>query len=133
MKRTNNPLRGLVMMICLLALVFCAFGIFRQTTAHQSSTYADMRDLFLQEQVEEVVADDHSVTLILKKPNAQGEQVVTFPLYSFELFYNDFHELIEKQYDQGVLKDFDYPDKPSPAWMGTILTWIVIFAVMAVV
>ena len=121
------------MMICLLALAFCVFGIFRQTTAHQSNTYSDLRDLFLEEQVEQFVVDDGSVTLTLKKPNAQGEQVVTFSLYSFELFYEDFHTLIEQQYDDGIITKYDYPDKPSPAWMSTILTWIVIFAVMAVV
>ena len=121
------------MMICLLALAFCVFGIFKQTTAHTSHSYADLRDLILSEQVEEIVVDDGSVTLSLKKPLQTGETEVSFPLYSFELFYQDFNQILQEQKDSGVLKDYDYPDKPSPAWMGTLLTWIVIFAVMAVV
>ena len=121
------------MMICLLALAFCVFGIFKQTTAHTSHSYADLRDLILSEQVDEIVVDDGSVTLALKKPLQTGETEVSFPLYSFELFYQDFNQVLQEQKDSGVLKDYDYPDKPSPAWMGTLLTWIVIFAVMAVV
>ena len=121
------------MMICLLALVFCVFGIFRQTTAHSSHSYAELRDLILNEQVEEIVVDEDSVTLALKAPLQTGEWEVSFPLYSFELFYQDFNETLQQQKDDGILKDYDYPDKPSPAWVGTLLTWIVIFAVMAVV
>ena len=121
------------MMICLLALVFCVFGIFRQTTAHTSHSYAELRDMILNEQVEEIVVDEDSVTLALKAPLQTGEWEVSFPLYSFELFYQDFNEILQQQKDDGILKDYDYPDKPSPAWVGTLLTWIVIFAVMAVV
>ena len=121
------------MMICLLALVFVAFGFFRQTTAHSSHSYAELRDLILSEQVEEVVCDEDSVTLLLKKPTDTGETQVTFPLYSFQLFYQDFNQVLQEQKDAGVLKDYDYPDKPSPAWMGTLITWAVIFGVMAVV
>ena len=121
------------MMICLLALVFCVFGFFKQTTAHSSHSYAELRDLILSEQVEEVVCDEDSVTLLLKKPMDTGETQVTFPLYSFQLFYQDFNQVLQEQKDAGVLKDYDYPDKPSPAWMGTLITWIVIFGVMAVV
>ena len=77
MKLNNqNPLRGLVMMICLLVLVFVAFGFFRQTTAHSSHSYAELRDLILSEQVEEVVCDEDSVTLLLKKPMDTGETQV---------------------------------------------------------
>ena len=133
MKPNQNPLRGLVMMICLLALAFCVFGIFRQTTAHTSHSYAEMRDLILAQQVDEIIVDENAVSLLLKTPLQTGEREVTFPLYSFELFYQDFNDILQQQKDDGILKDYDYPDKPSPAWMGTLLTWIVIFAVMAVV
>ena len=122
------------MMVCLLILAFCVFGIFRQTTAHTSHSYAQLRDLILNEQVDQIVVDDGSVTLLLKTPMEDtGELQVTFPLYSFELFYRDFNDILQQQKDAGTLRDYDYPDKPSPAWMGTLLTWVVIFVVMAVV
>ena len=121
------------MMICILALVFCVFGIFRETSAHSSRSYAELRDLILSEQVNEIVCDEDSVTLNLKKPLDTGETQVTFPLYSFQLFYQDFNRILQEQKDAGVLRDYDYPDKPSPAWMGSLITWIVIFGVMALV
>ena len=133
MKQNQSPLRGLVMMICLLALAFCVFGLFKQAGAHASHSYAEMRDLILSEQVQEIVVDEGSATLLLKTPLQTGEREVSFPLYSFELFYQDFNQILQEQKDAGILKDYDYPDKPSPAWLGTLLTWIVIFAVMAVV
>ena len=101
------------MMICLLVLVFVAFGFFRQTSAHSSHSYAELRDLILSEQVNEIVCDEDSVTLNLKKPLDTGETQVTFPLYSFQLFYQDFNQVLQEQKDAGVLKDYDYPDKPS--------------------
>ncbi len=59
-------MRGLIMMICLLTLVFCFFSIFRQTAAHTSHSYAELRDLILNEQVEEIIVDEGSATLPLK-------------------------------------------------------------------
>ena len=130
MKSNTNPFRGLVLMICILALVFVGASFFR-TGSHQTEyTYKDIRLLLEEEKVDKVLVDDDSVTLTLKQPQ-NGSQVVTYPIYSFQLFYDDFNDLIVQQVHDGVISDYDYPDSPSPAWVSTILTWVVVLAVMA--
>ena len=52
MKPNANPFRGVVLLICVLALIFCATSIFRTTTHQTTYSYADIRDLFQQEKVE---------------------------------------------------------------------------------
>ena len=117
-------------MLCILALIFCATSIFR-TTSHQTEySYADIRALFEEKKVDKVLVDDDTLTLTLKEP-LNGAQVVTYSLYNFDLFYNDFNDLVVQQWKDGIISDYEYPDSPSPAWMGNILTWVVVLAVMA--
>ena len=130
MKPNANPFRGVVLLICVLALIFCATSIFRTTTHQTTYSYADIRDLFQQEKVETVQVDDDTLTLTLKEP-VNGNNVVTYSIYSFQLFYDDFNDIVVQQYEDGIISDYDYPDSPSPAWMSTILTWVIILVVMS--
>ena len=131
MNKHANPLRGLVLIICLIALVFCAVNIFRQTNTGPDYSYADIRALLEEQKVDQVKVDDHTLTLILKQPQ-DGVNVITYSLYNFQLFYDDFNDLIVQQKEAGILSDYDYPDSPSPAWMSTILIWVVVLVVLAV-
>ncbi len=130
MKPNANPFRGVVLLICVLALIFCATSIFRTTTHQTTYSYADIRDLFQQEKVETVQVDEDTLTLTLKEP-VNGNNVVTYSIYSFQLFYDDFNDIVVQQYEDGIISDYDYPDSPSPAWMSTILTWVIILVVMS--
>ena len=131
-KTPTSPMRGLITIVCLLALVFCATSIFRNpASSGETYSYADIRALFENQQVETVQVQEHSVTLTLKKP-VDGASVVTYQLYDFQLFYDDFNDIIVEQWQDGIISDYEYPDSPSPAWMGTILTWVVVLAIMAV-
>ena len=130
MKQNTNPFRGLILMLCILALIFCATSIFRTTSLQTEYSYADIRALFEEKKVDKVLVDDDTLTLTLKEP-LNGAQVVTYSLYNFDLFYNDFNDLVVQQWKDGIISDYEYPDSPSPAWMGNILTWVVVLAVMA--
>ena len=71
-----------------------------------------------------------SPPLTLKEP-VNGNNVVTYSIYSFQLFYDDFNDIVVQQYEDRIISDYDYPDSPSPAWMSTILTWVIILVVMS--
>ena len=90
------------MLICVLALIFCATSIFRTTTHQTTYSYADIRDLFQQEKVETVQVDEDTLTLTLKEP-VNGNNVVTYSIYSFQLFYDDFNDIVVQQYEDGRL------------------------------
>ncbi len=125
----SNPLRGLVMVICLLALVFCAASIFRSTSTGPEYSYADIRALFQAQQVDKVKVEGDTLTLTLKEPK-DGASTVTYQLYSFQLFYDDFNDIVVDQWEKGIISDYEYPDSPSPAWISTILTWVVVLVIM---
>ena len=130
-KTPTSPMRGLITIVCLLALIFCATSIFRDpSSTGEAYSYADIRALFENQQVETVQVQERSVTLTLKKP-VDGASVVTYQLYDFQLFYDDFNDIIVEQWQDGIISDYEYPDSPSPAWMSTILTWVVVLAIMA--
>ena len=131
MKRNQaSPFRALILVVCLLGLVFCVSTLLRDVRGQTAYSYADIRDFFLQEQVDLVYVEDDTLTLTLKKP-VDGKQVVRYSLYSFELFYEDFDDIIQEQYAAGILRDYEYPDSPTPSWLGTVLTWVVILVVVA--
>ena len=125
-------MRGLILILCLFALIFFTSNIFRNPdSAGEAYSYADLRAFFENQQVETVQVQDHSVTLTLKKP-VDGTSVVTYQLYDFQLFYDDFNDIIVEQWQEGIISDYEYPDSPSPAWMSTILTWVVVLVIMGV-
>ena len=131
-KTPASPMRGLILILCLFALIFFASSIFRNPdSAGEAYSYADLRAFFENQQVETVQVQDHSVTLTLKKP-VDGTSVVTYQLYDFQLFYDDFNDIIVEQWQEGIISDYEYPDSPSPAWMSTILTWVVVLVIMGV-
>ncbi len=130
MKQNANPLRGLLLVLCVVALVFVGTSIFRTTAQKNDPSYASIRTLLEEKKVDKVQVDDNTVVLTLKEPQ-NGSNVVTYPIYSFDLFYKDFNDIVVQQYHDKVISDYDYPDSPSPAWMSTLLTWVVVLAVMA--
>ncbi len=134
MKPNTNPFRGLILVLFVVALVFCGTSIYRTASAHQQTdrVYSDIRTLFEQEKVDRFTVDDNNnLTITLKEP-VNGSRIVVYSIYNFQLFYDDFNDLVVKQYESGILSSYDYPDSPSPAWMSTILTWVVVLAVMAI-
>ena len=134
MKPNTNPFRGLILVLFVVALVFCGTSIYRTASAHQQTdrVYSDIRTLFEQEKVDRFTVDDNNnLTITLKEP-VDGSRIVVYSIYNFQLYYDDFNDLVVKQYESGILSSYDYPDSPSPAWMSTILTWVVVLAVMAI-
>jgi cell division protease FtsH len=94
-------------------------------------SYAQLRTLLEQEKVDTLTVSDNTVTLRLKEP-VEGKMVVSYELYSFELFYQDFNDLIVRQYHQGILSDYDYPDDPTPPWWMEMLPYLAIFIVFGI-
>ena len=94
----------------------------------QSLSYAQIRSLLEQEQVESIHVDDNRVFLSLKEP-VNGKLSITHEIYSFELFYEDFNELIVSQWENGIISDYDYPDDPTPPWWQSVLPYVAVAAI----
>ena len=132
MKKRTHPFRGLILILLLMTVVFFATGLFRDVGSNKIDyTYADIRALFEAQQVDKVLVDDRTLTLTLKEPK-NGTNVVSYSIYDFDLFYEDFNDIVVQQWRDGIISDYEYPDRPSPPWMSTLLTWVIVLAIMAI-
>ncbi len=77
-------------------------------------SYADIRVLLEQQKVSKVTVDAHNNLVLTLREPVNGSDVVTRKLYSFELFYDEFNDLLVQQYRMGILDDYDYPEDPRP-------------------
>ncbi|MCI2106456.1 MAG: ATP-dependent zinc metalloprotease FtsH [Intestinimonas sp.] len=91
-------------------------------------SYAEIRRLLEQQQVESLKVDDSNTLTLTLKQAQDGQDTVTYNLYSFQLFYDDFNDLIVHQWQAGIISDYDYPDDPTPPTWTTYLPYIAIGA-----
>ncbi|MCF0123225.1 MAG: ATP-dependent metallopeptidase FtsH/Yme1/Tma family protein [Ruminiclostridium sp.] len=125
-------MRGMFLMLSLMVLIFLISSMLRSPASSKDLySYADIRGFLEAQQVETVQVQEHQVTLTLKEP-VDGKSTVTYPLYEFRVFYDDFNDLIVEQWKDGIIKDYEYPDSPSPAWVSTAITWGIFLLVMVV-
>ena len=77
----------------------------------EKPTYAQVRRALEQQQVETVVVDKNNNLILTLKDGTN----LTYELYSFELFYQDFNDLVVSQWRAGIITDYEYPDDPTPS------------------
>ena len=123
MTGTKRPaaLWYLVLLLAILGLYYMS-----QPRAEQPS-YAEVRELFVQEKVRAFKVSDTQLTLTLREP-VNGKTEIKKDLYDFELFYNDLGELIDAQKAAGIIEDYDYHADHSPNYLAVILPYVLAIA-----
>ena len=118
--RTSN-----LSFILLLVVILGCLGWLWQADDHAPQvSYAQVRQLFLQEKVKTFDIDtDHTLTLTLREP-VDGNSEVRYKLYDFQLFYDDLNDLVQQQYADGIITDYDYPDPETTNWLEVLLPWV---------
>ena len=110
-----------------LVIFLCLSWIWQMNSSAPQLDYAQVRQLFQQEKVEELsVSEGQVLTLKLK----DSTDKVRYQLYSFELFYEDLDPLIQEQYAKGIIKHYDYPPRESTNWLEILLPWILMAGVV---
>ncbi len=129
MKRVN--LRD-IFLYCLVIFALLA-AMWTLQNSNNTPEYSDaaIRQLIEGEKVDRVVvSQDNVLTLFLKEPDpVTGQAFLTHKLYSFELFYQEYHNLLVLQLELGVLSDYDYPEDPTPPFWISMLPWVVLLVV----
>jgi cell division protease FtsH len=115
--------RDLTFYLLIFLILVATVLTLQNMDAGQSLSYADIRALFERQQVETVEVDGNTLVLTLKDPY-NGKDQVTYDLYSFEIFHEDFNSLIVNQWENGIISDYDYPDNPTPPWWQSILPYV---------
>ncbi len=123
----QNKASGLSFMFLIMVIVLCLSWLWQADTQGEKLDYAQVRQLFQQEKVEELsVSKQHVLTIKLK----DSGETVRYQLYSFDLFYEDLDPLIQEQYAKGIIKDYDYPPRETTNWLEYLLPWILMVVLL---
>lgn len=114
----------------IVVLMMCVSLLWQMDSQTTRLQYSQVRQLFLQEKVETVDIDtDLTMTLTLREA-VNGSKTVQYKLYSFQLFYDDLNDLVQQQYADGIIKDYDYPEPQTTNWLEVLLPWVLTAVVL---
>jgi len=119
-KQTRRPGSGLYFM--LISLLLMSYLLFGQSGSETDITYAQVRDLFVSEQVESFYVRDGN-QLYLTLTDGTGAYNA---LSDVDFFREDLGELILEQKQSGVIKDYDYGPVHTPPWWSEILLYVML-------
>ncbi len=118
----------ILIFVILIAVIFMLFS----SKDSDRKKYSEIRDLFTNEQVSSFVIEDRTLTMNLREP-VDGRMVLSYDLYSFEMFYTDLNDLVEEQYASGILEYYDYgPGWEMPWWL-TFAPYLLLLVVFIIV
>ena len=107
----------------LLLLLAACFVYYLVTGMRSAGTisYAQLRQLFQDEKVQEFAISDTRLTAKL-----QDGSTVSCDLYDFRVFYNDLNDLVVQQNQQGIIKDYTYRADHSTNWLQILLPYVAV-------
>ena len=132
MKSNRNRARDLGFYVLLLVIMVAViFTMTRDTEPDQIESYSELVDLFKQEKVQSFVyrpgSSSNRVILEIRTGDAtMPTKQMSYDLYSFSVFYEDFHEIIEQQYADGILENYDYETGVVIPWWASILPYVLL-------
>ena len=128
MKPNRNRTRDLgfyvLLMVILIAVIFT---MTKDSGADKIKNYSELVDLFDEEKVQSFKTEGNTVILSIRTGDAvKPIEEKTYDLYSFSVFYEDFHETIRQQYESGVLEEYDYGKGVEIPWWASFLPYLII-------
>lgn len=106
-----------LLVILLILLAISAIG--RTLERSGDISYAKLRSLFEEEQIQSFVINDTRLSATL-----QSGETVSCDLHNFDLFYNDLNDLVVEQEAAGVITDYNYYADHSVNWVQTLLPYV---------
>ena len=130
MKPNRNRSRDLgfyvLLMVIMVAVIFTMTG---ETEKNEVEKYSDLVDLFQEEKVQSFTTEGNSIILKVRTGDeVKPTEEMTYDLYSFNLFYEDFNGLISSQYESGVLEEYDYDEGFVVPWWMSFMPYLLIMA-----
>ena len=107
----------LLVLLAVCLVYYLASGLRSQDAV----SYAQVRQLFLDEKVQEFAISDTRFTAKLSDGST-----VSCDLYDFQVFYDDLNDLVQEQHDQGIIRDYTYHADHSTNWLQILLPYVVV-------
>lgn len=137
MKPQRNRARDIGFYVLILVLLACTLFTLLNQEPENELSYAQVKDFFKDEKVQEFTYNGSKNLLEMKVKDSSakdGYKTVYYKMYSFSLFYEEFGDLIDEQYDAGIIKDYQIEPVQSTWWLqlipyvlfiGFMVFWIV--------
>lgn len=137
MKPQRNRARDIGFYVLILVLLACTLFTLLDQEPENELSYAQVKDFFKDEKVQEFTYNGSKNLLEMKVKDSSakdGYKTVYYKMYSFSLFYEEFGDLIDEQYDKGIIKDYQIEPVQSTWWLqlipyvlfiGFMVFWIV--------
>ena len=126
-KRTRDLGFYIMLIVIMIAVIFTMTEISEEGSV---KSYSELVDLFESERVQSFTTEGNTIILKVRpeeeSPEGTVPEEMTYELYSFAVFYEDFSELIDKQYEEGVLEEYDYTEGFVPPWWASMLPYVLV-------
>ena len=132
MKPNRNRTRDLGFYVLLIVILIATIFTMTRGDKEEPMVYSDLVDLFKEEKVKSFVTEGTDIILEVRTGEtdpATGEertQEKTYSMYSFSVFYEDFHELIQQQYEAGIIENYDYTEGFVVPWWAGFLPYLLL-------
>ena len=132
MKPNRNRTRDLGFYVLLIVLLIATIFTMTKGDKEEPMVYSDLVDLFQEEKVKSFVTEGADIILELRTGETDpvtGEELTeekSYSMYSFSVFYEDFHELIAQQYQDGIIEDYDYTEGFTIPWWASFLPYLLL-------
>ncbi len=134
MKPKSNRARDLGFYVLLIVIMIAViFTMTEDKDPNQLKTYSELVDLFEEEKVQSFTTEGKNIILKVRTGDEKTPtEQMTYELYSFSVFYEDFKDIIKAQHEAGILEEYDYDEGfVAPWWMSFLPYLLIMGAAMA--
>ncbi len=111
----------------MLILAAVIFTMTKDTAPDSVESYSELADLFTQEKVQSFTTEGNKIILEVRTGDAEKPtDEKSYDLYSFSVFYEDFHDLIWQQHQKGILEEYDYKEGFVLPWWASIIPYLLL-------
>lgn len=122
----KNGFKVALSYLLLIAVILFAAATLFGSSNTEKLVYSDIIGFFKDEKVKEFTIDgNNTLTLVLRASapdGTEGEKKQVYSVRDINLFIHDLGELINEQYESGIITKYDYP-VPNQFWL-RLQTWL---------
>lgn len=127
MNTKNKKPRDLGFYAIILVVLIAVIFMLMSRGENDALSYADVRKMFINEQISSFVVEGDMLVMQLKEP-INGKYSAHHDLFSFSVFYEDLHELVDQQWQSGVISEYDYKQGWQAPWWLSFLPYLILLA-----
>ena len=129
MKKKGSS-KTLIFYLVLIAVVFFVVATMLNDSAEEKITYSDIVQLFKDEEVKKFEIDeDYTITIETHDIN---KGPYTYRLLSLDIFYNDMNELVQEQFESGIIEEYNYAEPANIPWWVSLLPYAILIILFVV-